>query len=99
MRSMLRRVLLAAILLVSVPVFAADPLAISSGLVKAVDKAKATITLTHGPLTNVGMPAMTMPFGVQDKAWLEKFKPGDKVRFRVEEGKAGYTIVRIEAAS
>lgn len=99
MRSMLRRVLLAAILFVSVPVLAADPLAISEGTVKSIDKTKSTITLSHGPLTNLGMPGMTMPFAVQDKAWLEKFKPGDKVRFRVEEGEAGYTIVRIEAAS
>jgi Cu/Ag efflux protein CusF len=98
MNSLLRSVALAAVLLLSAPSFAADPLAISEGTVKKVDKAHGTMTLSHGPLDNLGMPGMTMAFKAQEPDWLDKFKAGDKVRFRVEELKTGYTIVRIEAA-
>ena len=99
MLSLLRRALCTATLLLSVPVLAADPLAISAGTIKSIDKAHGAMTLSHGPLTNLGMPAMTMAFKVQARVWLDQFKVGDKVRFRVEELPAGYTIVRIEAAS
>ena len=98
MKSVLRSAALVVALFLSVPAFAADPLAISQGTIKKVDKAHGTMTVSHGPLENLGMAGMTMPFKVQDAGWLDKFKAGDKIRFRVEELKTGYTIVRIEAA-
>jgi Cu(I)/Ag(I) efflux system periplasmic protein CusF len=75
---------------------AAFPL--SEGVVKKVDKAGGKFTITHGPLENLGMPGMTMAFVAQDKTWLDRYKVGDKVRFRVEDAQGIYTIVRIEAA-
>jgi len=98
MKSILSGVALAVALFLSVPSFAADPLAISQGTIQRVDKARGTLTVSHGPLENLGMAGMTMAFKVQDALWLDKFKAGDKIRFRVEELKTGYTIVRIEAA-
>lgn len=68
------------------------------GLVKKVDKAAGKVTLAHGPLTNLGMPAMTMAFRVKDAAWLDKLKEGDKIRFMAEKVNGGITIIRIEAA-
>jgi Cu/Ag efflux protein CusF len=98
MKSFLRRAVLGAALLFVLPAFAADPLAISQGTIKKVDKAAGRLTISHGPLENLGMPGMTMAFKVKDPAWLDRFKAGDKVRFRVEEVKADYVVVRIEAA-
>jgi Cu/Ag efflux protein CusF len=49
--------------------------------VRKVDTANQKITLRHGPLSNLGMPAMTMVFSVQDAAQLEGLKVGDKVSF------------------
>jgi Cu/Ag efflux protein CusF len=98
MKSILSGVAFAVTLFVSAASFAADPLAISQGTIKKVDKTLGTMTVSHGPLENLGMAGMTMPFKVQDAGWLDKFKAGDKIRFRVEELKTGYTIVRIEAA-
>jgi Cu/Ag efflux protein CusF len=42
----------------------------SSGEVKKVDKASGKVTIKHGPLDHLGMPAMTMVFGVKDPAML-----------------------------
>lgn len=58
----------------------------SSGEVKAVDKANNSVTLKHGPIKSktVEMSAMTMTFPVQKPALLAKVKVGDKVKFVVE---------------
>mgnify|MGYP003614022395 CR=1 FL=1 len=68
------------------------------GLVKKVDKAGGKVTLAHGPLENLGMPAMTMVFRVQEKAWLGRIKEGDKIRFVADNVNNVLTIVRFEPA-
>ena len=68
------------------------------GTVKKIDKAAGKVTLAHGPLENLGMPAMTMVFRVQEKAWLGRMKEGDKIRFVADNVNNVLTIVRFEAA-
>src|ERR1035437_4018803 len=52
------------------------------GTVKKVDKTAGKVTLSHGPLTNLGMNmAMTMAFRVQEASWLDQMQVGDKIRF------------------
>lgn len=70
----------------------------TSGQIKKVDKAAGKVTLAHGPLENLGMPAMTMVFRVQDKAWLGQMKDGDKIRFVADNVNNVLTIVRFEPA-
>jgi Cu(I)/Ag(I) efflux system protein CusF len=70
--------------------------ALSEGEVRRIDKPGGTVTLKHGPLVNVDMPAMTMSFDVKDRAALDRLKVGDKVRFRVEKEGANYVVTRIE---
>lgn len=70
--------------------------ALSEGEVRRIDKAGGTVTLKHGPLVNVDMPAMTMSFTVKDRAALDKVKVGDKVRFRVEKEGTDYVVTRLE---
>ena len=65
------------------------------GVVKKVDKSAAKVTLSHGPLMNLGMPAMTMAFRVKDAVWLDSMKEGQKIRFAIDDK---MTIVRLEAA-
>ena len=64
--------------------------------VKKVDKAAGKLTLAHGPMENLGMPAMTMAFPVKNAAVLDQFKAGDKVRFRAEQINGIITLVAIE---
>jgi Cu/Ag efflux protein CusF len=102
MKSILRALAVAA-LLVPFSIHAADDAAaLTDATVKKIDKAGGNVTLAHGPIANLGMPPMTMMFKVRDAAMLKQVKVGDKVRFRAEEsagpGGAAYVVVRIEPA-
>lgn len=68
----------------------------SDGVVRKVDPRQGKLTLRHGPLENLGMPAMTMVFRVTDPAWLDRLKPGDTVRFLADRVKGQLTITQIE---
>jgi Cu(I)/Ag(I) efflux system membrane protein CusA/SilA len=68
----------------------------TDGVVQGVDASKGVVTLKHGDITNMQMPAMTMAFGVADKRMLDKVKPGDKVKFHLEMLKNAPTVTHIE---
>jgi Cu/Ag efflux protein CusF len=72
--------------------------AMSDGEVRRVDKDAKKITLRHGPLANLDMPAMTMVFQVRDPAMLEQVRVGDKVKFVAEKTGGAFTITKIEPA-
>ena len=74
------------------------PAALSDGEVRKVDKSAKKITIKHGPLANLDMPAMTMVFQVKDPAMLDKVKAGDKVKFQAEKVGGAYTVTSIEPA-
>jgi Cu/Ag efflux protein CusF len=69
---------------------------LSEGEVRKVDKDAKKITIKHGPLANLDMPAMTMVFQVKDPALLEQTKSGDKVKFRAEKVGGAFTVTKIE---
>ena len=71
---------------------------LSDGEVRKVDKDAKKITIKHGPLQNLDMPAMTMVFQVRDPAMLAQVKAGDKVRFQAEKVGGAFTITRLEPA-
>lgn len=70
----------------------------SEGVVRKVDAANGKLTLKHGPIVNLDMPAMTMVFRAQPPAQLGTLKAGDRVRFRAELVGGVYTVTAIEAA-
>jgi len=74
----------------------ADTLA--EGEVRKVDKDAKKLTIKHGPIPNLEMPAMTMVFQVKEAQMLEQVKPGDKVRFEAQKLGGAFTVTRIEAA-
>jgi Cu(I)/Ag(I) efflux system periplasmic protein CusF len=73
-------------------------IALSPGEVKKIDKESGKITIKHGPLSNLDMPAMTMVFRVKDPAILDSVKAGDKVGFVVEKINGALTVTRLEPA-
>lgn len=77
---------------------AAGAAATAEGVVRKVDKAAGKITIAHGPLENLGMPGMTMAFGVSDPAFLERVKAGDKIRFVAERKDGAFVVTTLEAA-
>lgn len=72
--------------------------AMSDGEVRRVDKETKKITLRHGPLQNLDMPAMTMVFQVKDPGMLDQVKVGDKVKFQAEKVGGAFTITKLEPA-
>jgi len=70
----------------------------SSGEVKKVDKPSGKVTIKHGPLANLGMPAMTMVFRVKDPAMLDQMKEGDKINFVAEKVNGALTVMQAEPA-
>jgi Cu/Ag efflux protein CusF len=72
--------------------------AMSDGEVRKVDREQAKVTLRHGPIGNLGMPAMTMVFKVADVKALDTFRAGDKVRFVAARVAGAITITEIEVA-
>lgn len=67
----------------------------TEGMVTKLDRENGTVTLKHGALTNLGMPAMTMAFRVKDAVWLDKLKPGDSIHFLAEQVEGALTIVEL----
>ena len=76
----------------------ADQSDLSDGEITRWDPRTGKVTLRHGEIKNLGMPPMTMVFRVTDASMLAPFKPGDKVRFRVEQRTGAYIVTRMEAA-
>jgi len=72
--------------------------ALSEGEVRKVDMDAKKITIKHGPLVNLDMPAMTMVYPVTDPAMLQQIKPGDKIKFRAESLGGVLTVTKIEPA-
>ena len=70
--------------------------AMTNGVVKRIDKAAGRVTIAHEPLTNLGMPAMTMSFLVKDRAWLDAMKVGAPIRFLADNVKGELTVVALE---
>ena len=66
------------------------------GTVNRVDANAGKVNLTHGPISSLKWPGMTMDFAVKDKQGLAKLKAGQKVEFKVaEQGKGQYVITEI----
>ena len=66
------------------------------GEVKKIDAPNGKITLKHGPIQNLDMPAMQMVFRVTDPSWLQKLQVGDKVTFEADKVGGHFTVTSIE---
>lgn len=75
-----------------------DAAPMSDAEVRKVDKEAKKITLKHGEIKNLDMPAMTMVFQVKDAALLDKAKAGDKIKFSAEKIAGGYAVTAIEVS-
>lgn len=68
----------------------------TEGEVRKVDKDASKVTLKHGEIKSLDMPAMTMVFVVKDKAMLDSVKTGDKVRFKVVNDAGKFTVTELQ---
>lgn len=70
----------------------------SDGVVRKIDAVNARITLKHGPIRNLDMPAMSMVFRVQPPNLLSGLRTGDTVKFHVEQINGAYVVTAIQPA-
>jgi Cu(I)/Ag(I) efflux system periplasmic protein CusF len=80
---------------VSIGVFAQQ----AEGEVTKVDKPGARITVKHGGVKQLDMPAMTMAFRVADAKVLDTVAVGDRVRFSADKINGSYTITSLAKAN
>lgn len=76
----------------------ADDANLTDAEVRKIDAAGGRVTLKHGVIKNLDMPAMTMVFVVKDKRVLERLKVGDKVRFKATDEGGKLTASELRAA-
>ena len=61
-----------------------------------MDLEQGKVTLRHGPLVNLDMPAMTMVFTAADPKLLDGLKQGDNVRFTADKRDGVYIVTSLE---
>lgn len=71
----------------------------TDGEVTKIDKPQARITLRHGEIRNLEMPAMTMSFRLADPKMLDGLAVGDRVRFAADKIGGNYTVTAIVKAN
>ena len=69
---------------------------LADGEVRRVDKDAKKITIRHGPIRKLDMPAHTMVFQVKDLAMLDEVKPGDKVKFDADKVGGAFLLTKLE---
>jgi Cu(I)/Ag(I) efflux system periplasmic protein CusF len=80
------------------PAAAAGTADLTDGEVRKVDLDAGKVTLKHGEIKSLDMPAMTMVFVVKNRSALERLKAGDKVKFKAINDAGKYTVTEIESA-
>ncbi len=71
---------------------------LTEGEVRKVDRDAGKLTLRHGPIAHLDMPAMTMVFRVAEAKLVTGVKEGDRVRFAAERVNGQFTVTALEAA-
>ncbi|MEI4485075.1 copper-binding protein [Frigidibacter sp. MR17.14] len=68
----------------------------TTGTVTKIDTKWNKVTIDHGPLENLDMPAMKMVFNVADPAMLEGLSEGAEVEFHAERMNGKLTVTELK---
>lgn len=66
------------------------------GEIKKIDTEENKVTIKHGGIKSLDMPAIQMAFRVTDPNWLKTLQVGDKVRFSADKVNGHFTVTSIE---
>ena len=69
----------------------------TDGEIRKIDKDSKKVTIKHGDIKHLDMPAMTMVFQVKDAAMLDMIQVGDKVSFKVIKTDSGYIVTELRS--
>jgi Cu(I)/Ag(I) efflux system protein CusF len=67
------------------------------GEVTRINNDTQKMSIRHGPLPHLDMPAMNMVYAVKDPALLDKVKVGSKITFVADKIDGTFTVLSIEA--
>lgn len=65
-----------------------------SGEIRRIDAQAGKITIKHGPIASLDLPAITLVYRI-DPALLAGLQPGDRVRFTARRVDGQYVVVEI----
>ena len=65
------------------------------GEVRRLDASKGTITIKHGAISDLKLPAMTLVYEAEP-VLLEGVQPGDQVRFKVRHENNTYRVIELK---
>ncbi|APH70890.1 copper-binding protein [Aquibium oceanicum] len=68
----------------------------TAGEVTKIDAAQKKLTIKHGELANLDMPAMTMVFVVAEDSMIEEVKVGQKIEFTADRVNGRITVTDIK---
>ena len=68
----------------------------TAGEVTKIDVAQKKLTIKHGELANLDMPAMTMVFVVAEDSMIEEVKVGQKIEFTADRVNGRITVTDIK---
>lgn len=69
------------------------------GLVRSIDAKSRVLIIAHQAIAGMGMPAMTMPFRVDDAVAISSVKAGDTVAFVLTSNAQGTVITSLQAVA
>jgi Cu(I)/Ag(I) efflux system membrane fusion protein len=70
----------------------------AEGILKSIDAAAGTVSVSHDPVTSLGWPAMTMDFVLANPSLVATIKPGSPIAFEFVERKPGeWVIYKLDA--
>lgn len=95
MRKLLAALLMGLSMLGVSSVSSAQDEASSRGEVRRLDMNKGTVTIKHGAITDLNLPAMTLVYEVAP-ALLQGIEPGDQVRFKVRHDNNKYQVIELK---
>lgn len=82
-----------ALLLIGSGPVQAQAIGSAEGEIRRIDKEAGKITIRHGPIADLDMPAMSMVFRPVDPALLDRLQAGDKVRFTTRHENGTYLLL------
>lgn len=65
------------------------------GEVRRLDLTKGTVTIKHGAISDLNLPAMTLVYEAAPEL-LQGIEPGDQVRFKVRHENNKYEVIELK---
>ncbi len=77
---------------------AAAPAGATEGEVRKIDHSQGKLTIKHGEIKNLQMPAMTMAYKAKPATLLDGLTVGDKIDFSADKVDGQYVVTAVRKA-